>query len=211
MGTVRARQKSKKSARKVTRRVKDKKKEVHMTSNPIIEANWDYNLTLKQNYKKLGLTVRLGQEAGGSEANVDKPKFKKGVKSLAEEPVIEEEDLKAEDIPVGEARIIRDDNGEVVEVIYGTKKKLDEDYELVETEEKPKTKVIEELENYAKLIKKDRPRTISIREDDWIKSLVDKYGDDYGKMKWDKKLNIYQQSEGQLKKKILNWKKKNST
>jgi nucleolar protein 16 len=213
MGTVRARQKSKTTTRKVSRRVKDKKRDINIASNPIIEANWDYSLTLKQNYKRLGLTVKLGREAGGAEANVEKPKFKPGVRSIHDDEDLEEkaeEDLTPEDIPVGEARIVRDDKGEVVKVIYGTKKPLDGDLELVEeVKVAPKTEVVKQLEAYANrpLIYKEREQ--STREEEWIKTLIDKYGDDYSRMKWDKKLNIHQQSEGDLRKRCLRWKKKN--
>ena len=111
-------------------------------------------------------------------------------------------------IPEGEERLIRDpETNEVIKVIYGTMKVDDKD-ESEEEIENPS--VIKQLEEYAEKnskIKKERHQ--SERENDWIKSLYEKYGDDYDKMKWDKKLNIYQQSAGDLKRRIIKWKKAN--
>lgn len=203
MGTVRNRRSHKSSVKKATRRVKDKQREVNIASNPIIQANWDHSLTLVQNYKKLGLKVKLGTPAGGVEPSLEpRKKIPVGSGSKKVEPIGETED----EIPEGEARIIRDEDGEVVKVIYGKKKISQNDTQSQE----PKTEVIRQLEEFAnsRVVKTERKQ--SEREESWLESLYKKHGDDYAAMMWDKKLNIYQQSSGDLRRRILKWKKKNN-
>ena len=216
MTSVRKRKMARSSVKKNTRRTKDKQRNINIHSNPIIEANWDKSLTLKQNYKRLGLRAKLGRSAGGDERKVEslselQAKREKNQKNqLKHVPTVSEiENLDDPSrIPEGEARLIRDpETNEVIKVIYGTMKVDDKD-ESEEEIENPS--VIKQLEEYAEKnskIKKERHQ--SERENDGIKSLYEKYGDDYDKMKWDKKLNIYQQSAGDLKRRIIKWKKAN--
>ncbi|KAI5965342.1 NOP16 [Candida pseudojiufengensis] len=212
MVSVRKRKMARSSVKKNTRRVKDKQRDINIYSNPIIAKNWDKSLTLKQNYKKLGLTSKLNKPAGGVEQKIETlTDLKKKYKKLQEQnQSVSIEDIEnTEDpsrIPEGEARIVRDPKtNEVLEVIYGTMK-------VEETEEEPKQEnsVIKELEEYASQhAKPKRERHLSERENEWAQKLYEKYGDDYDKMKWDKKLNIYQQSVGDLKRRIGKWKKAN--
>ncbi|KAH3675735.1 hypothetical protein WICMUC_002527 [Wickerhamomyces mucosus] len=223
MVSVRRRKANRSSIKKATRKVKDKKRNINIASNPIIEQNWDYNLTLKQNYKKLGLTAKLQIPAGGIEQSLETPRAKKPTHDIyerdeevgdyeEEEEEEDPEDIDENDIPLGEARIIRDkETNEVIKVIYGKKKKLDDDLDLIENPiEAPKTEVVRQLEEYANRKIEIVERKASQREGDWIKSLYEKHGDDYEKMKWDKKLNIYQQSTGDLKRRVTKWKKQNN-
>jgi nucleolar protein 16 len=71
--------------------------------------------------------------------------------------------------------------------------------------------IITELEEQALMEIKNRPRQQSKREVEWIERLVKKYGDDYGRMMRDTKLNPYQQTEGDLRKRIARWKERNKT
>ena len=70
--------------------------------------------------------------------------------------------------------------------------------------------VISELEEQAKYDKPKRPRMQSQREREWIERLVERWGDDWGGMVRDRKLNPQQQSEGDLRKRVGIWKKRNA-
>ena len=52
---------------------------------------------------------------------------------------------------------------------------------------------------------KKRPRKQSRREEEWVGKLVEKYGDDVGKMARDRRLNPMQQSEGDIGRRIRMW------
>ncbi|EGV59956.1 Nucleolar protein 16 [Yamadazyma tenuis] len=205
MASVRKRKMARSSVKKNTRRLKDKHARVKIFSNPLIKEKWDSSLTLQQNYKKLGLRAKLGHIAGG----VDRPlqKYSDGPKD--DPATVKPEDVEqTEDpaqIPEGEARIIRDpDTNEVIKVIYGTMKGNSTQNQKEDSE------VVQELQKTAlKNASIVKERVQSERESDWLTSLYEKYGDDYEKMKWDKKLNIYQQSAGDLKRRIIKWKKAN--
>ena len=69
--------------------------------------------------------------------------------------------------------------------------------------------VVSELEEQAKYSKPKRPRTQSQREKEWIERLVERWGDDWGGMFRDRKLNPLQQSVGDLRRRVGIWKKAN--
>lgn len=210
MVSVRKRKMARSSVKKNTRRTKDKQRAPKIAHHPVLRAKWDKNLTLKQNYEKLGLTSRLSKYNGGQESSVKtiseyrKEQEENEAAHVAPEDVaVETDPLK---IPEGEARLIRDpETNEVVQVIYGTMK-------IKKEEGKPKTEsgIVDELIEYEEQhAKKKKPLTPKEEEADMLEALYEKYDDDYEKMKWDKKLNPLFLSVGQLKKKIAVWKKAN--
>jgi nucleolar protein 16 len=68
------------------------------------------------------------------------------------------------------------------------------------------TEVVSKLENLASNGVRTASRKQSQREQEWIQKLVAKHNDDYGKMFRDIELNPMQQSEGDIKRRILKWK-----
>lgn len=211
MVSVRKRKMAKSLVKKNTVRAKDTHKRIVIKNNPVIAKHWDPKLTLSQNYKRIGLATSLNAPSGGVEkkivTNEDHRKErerKERVRELVENSLNETDPSK---IPVGQARLIRDpETNAVVEIIHGTMK-----IEDVHDAEDSEPGIIEEL---AKYHAENAKETIEIGPDE-IGSLVyeqlyNKYGDDYEKMKWDQKLNTSFLSEGQLKRKIVRWKKYNN-
>jgi nucleolar protein 16 len=104
----------------------------------------------------------------------------------------------------GEGLIQRDDEGNIVRVIVGEQKThneiLDQEFDTAEA----KTDVVRQLEAQAangRVLEKH----ISEYQGDWIQQLIQKHGDDYQAMFWDKKLNTNQLTAAQLKKKCAKY------
>lgn len=124
-----------------------------------------------------------------------------------------------------EVTVERDEGGNIIRVVRsGEQAKndnplndplndLEMETEQGPTEQKTQTEVVAALEKEAAeeaalLEKKRKPRSQSGREEEWIESLMAKYGDDVSKMVRDRKLNPMQQTEGDLKRRIKKWKAK---
>ena len=74
-------------------------------------------------------------------------------------------------------------------------------------EEETVNPVVRQLEEAARNGARKAPRGQSQREMEWCERLVHKYGEDYGKMSRDKKLNPMQQTEMDIRKRVIKWKK----
>ncbi|SCU84163.1 LAFA_0D08526g1_1 [Lachancea sp. 'fantastica'] len=225
MASVRKRKMARSSIKKTSRKNKDRHRKINISGNPIIAKNWDYSLTLSQNYEKLGLRAKLQTPAGGQEAKLGASVMKEPLSTPSfleydddefgpEESASTEQNLtlepEEEEIPEGEARIVRDSEGNVVKVIYGTKQSDVGSDDIDEAEDPAtKTETIKELEAYASRPAIKRARKPSGREEAWLKALYEKHGDDFRAMFLDRKLNLNQQSEGDIKKRIIKWRAAN--
>lgn len=193
----------------------------------------DTKLTLTQNYRRLGLAARLNAPTGG----VEKPKGPNAsAQQLPSDPlhINSSANAAAANLTVGEAHVERDpETGKILRVlrdedeeieIAGRKRRKNnplgdpvDDIPDPEGDSKPRqnnpgSDIVRQLELQAaeeeEAVKKRRPRQQSKREQEWIEGLVNKYGDDYGAMFRDRKLNPFQQSEGDLRRRIRIWKER---
>lgn len=206
MVSVRKRRKLKSSTKKVTQKKRNLTFKINFKSNAVVRQNWDKSLTFKQNYRKLGLTSKVNNLTGSTEKKIEKNDDLKKMNKFYNNIIRPEEIGKTEDellIPEGEARIIRDEKtNKILKILYGKKN-------INYNNEKPKESTfIEDLRRSAlKNSKKVCERKPSRLEGEWLKSLYEKYGDDYERMMWDKDLNVMQQCAGDIKRRMLNWKR----
>lgn len=182
---------------------------------------------MSQNYKRLGLASRLNDPTGGTEKSVttieeEKEKPSTNTLSLGSKAPAT--------IVISDVRVERDpETGAILRVIDEYTKKPnplsdplndledsdDESFTGFEhehgvvpgTDAAPtgRTEVVRRLEEEASRPAPKRPRKQSDREEEWIGALIEKYGDDYGKMSRDMKMNPMQQSSGDLKKRVKKW------
>lgn len=182
--------------------------------------NRDQTLTLAQNYRLLGLTSKLNTRSGGIE------KLGSQMDEIQNPPSKPPDKLSVvSKLPTTlnptQIRIERDPwTGAIIRVIRPPKHsnplgdplndlsddQNDEDEEEGAPLKRPSAGIVQELEEQASMEVKKRPRQQSEREQEWIASLVKKYGDDYGRMARDRKLNPCQQGEGDLRRRVILWK-----
>jgi len=193
------------------------------------------NETTTQNYRRLGLVSRLRAPTGGSElhrktapaataaaATATTPAAKKGSK----DPFAIHGTQSATAV-TAEVKVERDENGRIVRVISGERKKfnplndplveLDTDSEDAESNEDAEewggfegeteqNEIIRQLEGEANRPVEKKPRTLSPREIEWLQSLVDRHGDNTAAMARDRKLNPMQQTAAEIARRIRKWK-----
>lgn len=230
MGRELQKKKNRSGIQKVRQKPKSKKK---LLQHPIIAQNWDKTKTLEQNYKRLGLTSKLNKYTGGREKKVDDV-LRELEGSVNGEPLQRQDRLaigarqRSDHLDVHEAQIERDpETGRITRVIESDLKRknplgdalaeLDSDEEdwsfnqhasnslPSNPKNKPKTEVVEKLEQAAKKpAVKYRPKQTE-NERAFVVELVTKYGEDYRAMARDMKINYMQRSEGDLKRRVKKW------
>ena len=173
----------------------------------ILKDSYDPKLTLRQNYAKLGLIPSLDvrPDTGGVEPTSTSTTTTTTTNSTAEAPVRK-----------GMARIIRDDDGNIIDIIEpSTEDEVtpwgkplpssiadsDDVDTLMPAKKQTETQVLARLQTLA-----DRAAPIerhtSTQEAQWLSDLVVKHGEDVEAMAKDLKLNVWQKTQGEIKRAI---------
>ncbi|QIW96007.1 hypothetical protein AMS68_001525 [Peltaster fructicola] len=118
MGRERQKRKNRSGLSRVRQRTKSKKT---VLANPIIAANWDKSKTLSQNYKRLGLAVKLNKQTGGVEKDVSQI-YSAGQNVSAQQGNKDSlkisNSAKLEAFGLGEAKVERDPHtGKIIRVV----------------------------------------------------------------------------------------------
>lgn len=229
MVSVRRRKMSRSGVAKNTRRNNNNSKtKYNPRSNPVIAKHWDPALTAKQNYKRLGLAFRLSAASGGEEQRLRVRPIQHGNMEESLFDDADDDDAAAApeldpydpaNILEGTAKMVRDAAGNVVQIVYGTKKLADTpaapqrsadaaadanaDPDSDSDDATTAHQVIGELEALASLPKRKEVRRMNELDTARCRRLIALYGDDYERMRWDNKLNPFQLSPGQLRKLLL--------
>ncbi|RKP24281.1 ribosome biogenesis protein Nop16 [Syncephalis pseudoplumigaleata] len=196
------RQPTQKNTRRVANRVARKRP---IAQDKLVAAHWDKELTVRQNYARLGLAHRVNGVAGGTERS-------RALEEMLAYRAADAQDLSKLDeatlkrrLGPGRAMIKRDDKGNIISVIMGTEADLDDGSEEQEEEQlavlsqaKAKSQLVEEMERQ---VAEHVPyqRFLSPGETKWAKEVIAKYGDQYERAFRDLKLNKLQRTVGQIR------------
>ncbi|KAI5454764.1 Nucleolar protein 16 [Naganishia albida] len=165
------------------RRLHNKQNKAPLMKGPkALQDSWDKTKTVLQNYEALGLLSQIPLAKG----------LNKG--KAAEE----EEDLS--ELVSGYGQIIRDAEGNVIDIILPEEpqgaEEEDEEKEVPKVE--AKTAIAKKLEVISATTNKPVIRHTSNNERDWLISMVQAYGDDTDAMARDIKRNVWQRTRGEI-------------
>jgi len=214
-------QKKKRRAGKQPVRRKPKSKK-QVLQNELIAENWDPKKTLSQNYRKIGLVSKLGHRAGGVEKRTDDD----GVTSVRNEPLAILPGTTHTQKPIAEVQLEIDPETGNPTLSKGSGSQLDswagdslndpDDSDVDEPNwtslgrlptQRGGTSVTAALETLAAGGIRHGPRMQSQREQEWVERLVEKHGENYGAMFRDVLLNPMQQSEGDIRRRVVLWRR----
>ncbi|KAG4303621.1 hypothetical protein PCANB_000054 [Pneumocystis canis] len=191
--------------RKKQKRVKIKKKKKVLRKNlslpiqydPVLSKNWEKKQSLEKNYERLGLIAKPNKKRNVSqrECNTNRSLLNKN-NTLKLQP--------------NEALIQRDDEGNVIKVIYGKKREFDDssDNDLEIEENLQQTEAVRELKKRVERGVKIE-RKLSKNETLFLEKLINRYGDNVDAMAKDIKLNVMQQTAADIQRRIKKLKKGN--
>lgn len=172
--------------------------------------------TLTQNYRRLGLASRLNAVTGG----VEKLRGGSSQSKTSTTSRLAISAIAPKEIAPSEARVERDPKtGKILRVIHEDRKPnplndpLNSESEVEDfegfgdggTSKERRNEIVTQLEDHAARPEKKKERYQSKREREWIERLVEKHGDAYEKMFWDRKLNPMQQTVADIKKRVEKW------
>lgn len=209
---------------------KNLKKQPAIRGPKVLQEAWDRRKTVRQNYAALGLAASLTPTASGGVEKVLVPHTAGGDDAPAPEASTSAgAGSGANGIPKGFGRIIRDEDGNIVDVELGDEDGLEAPMEDVvqdvrdpamdkqlapwvrlgctvqgrrPSENGSATSVVQALEGLAREGGKRAPRHSSAGEVSTLRRLVEKYGEDVEKMARDRKLNPDQRTAGELSRAI---------
>ncbi|KAL1409054.1 Nucleolar protein 16 [Vanrija albida] len=213
------RQRSKAKSHKSTKPSLNQKRRIHqklrkappLKGPEALQEAWDKKKTVFQNYAALGLLPSIPVDKGPKSARTQRVKL-----PVAPPTDADGDAAMAEAKPVAGSfgRIIRDADGNIVDIVLDDEVE-EEEPEVVVEGAKPlnpaqeevlapvvaKTEVVRKLESLAAL---GAPvvRHTSSAERQWLVNSVQKHGDDYDAMARDRKLNVWQKTPGELKRMV---------
>lgn len=174
--------------------------------------------TLSQNYRRLGLTAKLGKATGGIEQTSASPSS-----TAASQDPLAVTPTSGLRTAVQAVKVERDADGKILRVLHKANplndplNDLEEDDEddapdSNEAQQPRKTnggaerRIVDILEEQANVpMEKKHKRHQSEREREWCESLIAKHGEDTAAMARDLKLNPMQQTEANIRKKLATY------
>ncbi|POS75492.1 Nop16-like protein [Diaporthe helianthi] len=210
------------SSRSTIRQPNRFKKPLNPMGNSLVAKNWNKKETLSQNYRRLGLTAKLGKATGG----VD-PATKVSAPNGGAQDPLAVTPTSGTGSAFRSVKVERDADGKIVRVLRKDNPlndplidiESDEEEERGEEEEERKekssggggaqskgvdgeAKVVDLLEAEASRPTEAHKRHQSQQEREWLARLVARYGDDTAAMARDLKLNPMQQTAANISKRL---------
>ncbi|KAK4041660.1 ribosome biogenesis protein Nop16 [Parachaetomium inaequale] len=200
-----------------------RKKALNPLGNDIIAKNWNKKETLSQNYTRFGLVAKLGKTTGGT-APSNKSNLNTATDPLAAQSanqgLLQVREVKVERDAAGRiTRVLRDTNplrdplnaldsdsegddgsGEQLRREQAQQKRYEEWSGFQEDASRPE--VLRALEREAGRPTEKTVRHASEREVEWLRRLVERYGEDVAAMARDGKLNPMQQTAADIRRRL---------
>lgn len=214
------------SSRPTIKQSQQPKKPLNPRGNSLVAKAWNKNETLSQNYRRLGLTAKLGKATGGVEQHHLLPTSSASSSSETTTIAPPMQDPLAVTPASGyrgavrSVKVERDADGKIVKVLRRENPLNDPLNDLEEDDDDDNhnnnnntgggggsrrqkgTRVVDLLEQQANLPTEKHVRHQSAREREWLDRLVAKHGDDTAAMARDPRLNPMQQTAADIRRRL---------